>query len=100
MLELEESQGKKDREQEAAAQVRRSADAATETEAMESSTTPDSGCVSMQHSRAPSLGREEDLPGVMFQDQKIQETQSKLQALVREVAGPSSKSLPPLLLLM
>merc|ERR1719450_1818052 len=30
---------------------------------------------------------------VQFQDQKIQETQAKLQALVREVAGPSSKSL-------
>ena len=93
MLELEESQEKKDREQQAAAQARHSADAATETEPMESSTTPDSGCVSMQHSRAPSVGREEDLPGVMFQDQKIQETQSKLHALVREVSGPSSKSL-------
>ena len=30
---------------------------------------------------------------VQFQDQKIQETQAKLHALVREVAGPSSKSL-------
>merc|ERR1719422_2856801 len=55
----------------------------------------------MQHSRAPSLGREDEFHAsgnnnnnnVQFQDQKIQETQAKLQALVREVAGPSSKSL-------
>ena len=31
--------------------------------------------------------------GLQFQDQKIQETQARLQALVREVAGSSSKSL-------
>merc|ERR1719394_380619 len=50
----------------------------------------------MQHSRAPSVGGDEeevDGPGVNFQDRKIQETQLRLQALVREVAGPTSKSL-------
>merc|ERR1711874_623463 len=90
VLELEE--GKEQQEKEKFPQT---SEAATETDPVE--IIPDSGCVSMQHSRAPSLGREDDFmhPGsnVQFQDQKIQETQAKLHALVREVAGPSSKSL-------
>ena len=104
VLELEEGQErqeKKEAEKEQEEQDRdkavfpQTSEAATETDPVE--IIPDSGCVSMQHSRAPSLGREEDFmhPGsnVQFQDQKIQETQAKLHALVREVAGPSSKSL-------
>ena len=97
MLELEESQErqeKKEAEKEKQ-EFPQTSEAATETDPVE--IIPDSGCVSMQHSRAPSLGREDDFmhPGssVQFQDQKIQETQAKLHALVREVAGPSSKSL-------
>ena len=105
VLELEEGQErqeKKEAEEEQEEQENRdkavfpqTSEAATETDPVE--IIPDSGCVSMQHSRAPSLGREEEFlhPGsnVQFQDQKIQETQAKLHALVREVAGPSSKSL-------
>ena len=101
VLELEEGQEKQEKkEAEKEQEVKQdkfpqTSEAATETDPVE--IMPDSGCVSMQHSRAPSLGREEDFmhPGsnVHFQDQKIQETQAKLHALVREVAGPSSKSL-------
>merc|ERR1711971_990861 len=77
VLELEEGQERQEKEDRA-----QTSEAATETDPVE--IIPDSGCVSMQHSRAPN---------VQFQDQKIQETQAKLHALVREVAGPSSKSL-------
>ena len=96
VLELEEGQEKKEAEEEDKVVVPQTSEAATETDPVE--IFPDSGCVSMQHSRAPSLGREDDLlqqgsNQVQFQDQKIQETQAKLHALVREVAGPTSKSL-------
>ena len=99
VLELEEGQEKQEKKdaekEENQDKFPETSEVATETDPVE--IIPDSGCVSMQHSRAPSLGREEDFmhPGanVQFQDQKIQETQAKLHALVREVAGPSSKSL-------
>ena len=103
VLELEECQEKKeaaDKEKQGKIVPPEMCEVATETDPVE--IIPDSGCVSMQHSRAPSLGREDEFHSsgnnnnnnnVQFQDQKIQETQAKLQALVREVAGPSSKSL-------
>ena len=96
VLELEEGQEKQEKKDaEKEEKFPETSEVATETDPVE--IIPDSGCVSMQHSRAPSLGREEEFlhPGsnVQFQDQKIQETQAKLHALVREVAGPSSKSL-------
>ena len=97
MLELEECQEKKEAaDKEKQGKILQTCEVATETDPVE--IIPDSGCVSMQHSRAPSLGREDEFHSsgnnnVQFQDQKIQETQAKLQALVREVAGPSSKSL-------
>ena len=85
VLELEEGQEMKKREQ-----VIETSEVGTETEL---DANPDSGCVSLQHSRAPSQGQVSDALVLQFQDQKIQETQLQLQALVREVAGPSSKSL-------
>ena len=101
VLELEECQEKKEAaDKEKQGKILQTCEVATETDHVE--IIPDSGCVSMQHSRAPSLGREDEFHSsgnsnnnnnVQFQDQKIQETQAKLQALVREVAGPSSKSL-------
>ena len=99
VLELEEGQEKQEKKdaekEENQDKFPETSEVATETDPVE--IIPDSGCVSMQHSRAPSLGREEEFlhPGsnVQFQDQKIQETQAKLHALVREVAGPTSKSL-------
>ena len=100
VLELEECQEKKEAaDKEKQGKILQTCEVATETDPVE--IIPDSGCVSMQHSRAPSLGREDEFHSsgnnnnnnVQFQDQKIQETQAKLQALVREVAGPSSKSL-------
>ena len=103
VLELEECQEKKEAaDKEKQGKILQMCEVATETDHVE--IIPDSGCVSMQHSRAPSLGREDEFHAsgnnnnnnnnnVQFQDQKIQETQAKLQALVREVAGPSSKSL-------
>ena len=101
VLELEECQEKKEAaDKEKQGKTLQTREVATETDHVE--IIPDSGCVSMQHSRAPSLGREDEFHSsgnnnnnnnVQFQDQKIQETQAKLQALVREVAGPSSKSL-------